>query len=316
VDRHLIAEKVFGPRRSEVDPEKEWRFYISGLPNYLASRIAGQSAAVGRIARAVQAAELGLNEIGNRPKCSFLFLGPTGVGKTESAKCVAEYLFGGRSALEMIFMNEYSFEARLPEFLSRTEGAIRRHPEGATLLFDEIEKAHPRLIQIFLSLLDEGKLTTRAGERISVSKFYLVLTSNLGSGDLARMASAPYATMERIALDGASQVLRPELFARVGERIVFRPLELEVQKTIIEGLMDAKLRVLSKYFGIELSVDRGPVIAYLLRVGYSNSQGARRLHQEVDRQFNRASLSYALNCTKPSEGKFCYDSSVGRLVLK
>jgi hypothetical protein len=74
--------------------------------------------------------------------------------------------------------------------------------------------------------------------------------------------------------------------------------------------------VLSKYFGIELSVDRGPVIAYLLRLGYSNSQGARKLHQEVDRQFNRASLSYALSSTKPSEGKFCYDSSIGRLVLK
>ncbi|MEY2616543.1 MAG: hypothetical protein QOH78_2316, partial [Verrucomicrobiota bacterium] len=70
MDRHLIAQRLLGPRRSEVDPEKEWRFYISGLPNYLDSRIAGQSAAVGRIARAVQAAELGLNEIGNRPKCS------------------------------------------------------------------------------------------------------------------------------------------------------------------------------------------------------------------------------------------------------
>ncbi len=316
MDRHLVEQKVLGPRLLEVDPEIEWRFYISGLPNYLESRIAGQSAAVGRIARAVQAAELGLDEIGNRPKCSFLFLGPTGVGKTESAKCLAEYVFGGRSALEMIFMNEYSFESRLPEFLSRAEAAIRRNPEGATLLFDEVEKAHPRLIEIFLSLLDEGKLTTMAGERISVSKFYLVLTSNLGSGDLTRMASAPYATMERVALDGASQVLRPELFARIRERIVFRPLGLEVQKIIIEALMDAKLKVLSKYFGTELSVDRGAVIAFLLRVGYSSSQGARRLHQEVDRQFNLASLSHALNCTKPSEGKFCYDSSAGRLVLK
>jgi ATP-dependent Clp protease ATP-binding subunit ClpA len=316
VDKDLVEQKILGSRQSEIEPEKEWRFYLSGLPNYLESRIAGQSAAVGRIARAVQAAELGLNEIGNRPKCSFLFLGPTGVGKTESAKCLTEYLFGSRSAFEMIFMNEYSFEARLPEFLSRTEGAIRRHPEGATLLFDEIEKAHSRLIEIFLSLLDEGKLTTGTGERISVSKFYLVLTSNLGSRDLARMASAPYATMERIALDSASQALRPELFARVGERIVFRPLGLEVQKTIIARLIEAKLRVLSNYFGIELSVDRGPVIAFLLRVGYSNSQGARRLHQEVERQFNRASLSYALNSSKPGEGKFCYDSSLGRLVLK
>jgi ATP-dependent Clp protease ATP-binding subunit ClpA len=300
----------------EAGPDIEWRFYLSGLPSYLESRIAGQSAAIGRIARAVQAAELGLNEGGSRPRCSFLFLGPTGVGKTESAKCFTEYLFGSKAALEMIFMNEYASDSRLSEFLRRAEAAIRRNPEGATLLFDEIEKAHARLIDIFLSLLEEGELTTLSGDRISVSKFYLVLTSNLGSGDLARMESAPYAMMERVALDGASQALRPELFARITERIVFRPLGLDVQKSIIEALIESKLQVLSEYFGLELSVDRGPVTAFILRVGYNRTQGARRLRQEVDRQFNLASLECALRDTRPSEGKFYYDSSVGSLVLK
>ena len=300
----------------QIDPQREWRYYLSGLPSYLESRIAGQPAAVGRIARAVQAAELGLNAGGNRPKCSFLFLGPTGVGKTESAKCFTEYLFGVRFALEIVFMNEYSFESRLPEFLQRAEAAIRRNPEGATLLFDEIEKAHPRLIDIFLSLLEEGELTTLSGDRVSVSRFYLVLTSNLGSGDFSRMESAPYAMMERVALDGASQALRPELFARITERIVFRPLGLEVQKSIIEALIETKLKVLSGYFGRPLSVDRGPVSAFLLRVGYSKSQGARRLRQEVDRQFNLASLNHALSLTNPTEGKFCYDPCLGSLVLR
>jgi DNA polymerase III delta prime subunit len=289
---------IQGPGLSEIDPAKEWRFYLSGLPSYLESRIAGQSAAIGRIARAVQAAELGLNEGGPRPRCSFLFLGPTGVGKTESAKCFTEYLFGSQSALEMIFMNEYSSDARSSEFLHRVEAAVLRYPEGATLLFDEIEKAHSRVIDIFLSLLDEGELTMPSGDRISVSKFYLVLTSNLGSGDLARMESAPYAMMERVALEGASEALRPELFARITERI------------------DAKLKLLSGYFGTELSVDRGPVSAFLLRVGFSKSQGARRLRQEVDRHFNLASLNHALGSTEPSEGKFYYDSCVGTLVLK
>jgi ATP-dependent Clp protease ATP-binding subunit ClpA len=313
---HSIDKKSIGPISPEADPETEWRFYLSGLPIYLESRIAGQSAAIGRIARALQAAELGLNDGGTRPKCSFLFLGPTGVGKTESAKCFTEYLFGGRAALEMIFMNEYSSDARLPEFLDRTEAAIRRNPEGATLLFDEVEKAHPRLIDIFLSLLEEAALTTLSGGRLSVTQFYLVLTSNLGSGDLARMESAPYAMMERVALDGASQALRPELFARITERIVFRPLALEIQREIIQALIDAKLNLLSKFFGMELSVDFGPVAAFLLRVGYNKTQGARRLRQEVDRQFNLASLSCALGSTKPSEGKFYYDSSLGRLDLR
>ncbi len=309
------SERV-GPERTEVDPEKEWCLYLSGMSSYLESRIAGQSAAIGRIARAVQAAELGLNEGGRRPRGSFLFLGPTGVGKTESAKCFTEYLFGDRSALEMIFMNEYSSDTRLSEFLHRTEAAICRNPEGATLLFDEIEKAHPRLIDVFLSLLEEGELTTLSGNQVSVSRFYLVLTSNLGSGDLARMESAGHAMMERVALEGASQALRPELLARITERVVFRPLGLDVQRSIIEALMDAKLKLLSEYFETELSVDRGPVSAFLLRVGYSKSQGARRLRQEVDRQFNLASLKHALNCSKPCQGRFFYDFCAGCLVLE
>ena len=298
------------------NPETEWRYYLSGLATYLESRIAGQSVAIGRIARAIQAAELGLNDGGNRPRCSFLFLGPTGVGKTESAKCFTEYLFGGRAALEMVFMNEYASDLRLPEFLHRAEAAVRRNPEGATLLFDEIEKAHPQLIDVFLSLLEEGVLTTLSGDRITVANFYLVLTSNLGSGDLARMENASYSMMERVALEGASQALRPELFARITDRIVFRPLSLEVQKEIIEAFIEAKLSVLSKFFGMNLSVDFGPVTAFLLRVGYNKSQGARRLRQEVDRQFNAASLNWALGSKNPSEGKFYYDPSAGRLILR
>ena len=301
---------------SGFDPETAWRYYLSGLQNYLDSRIVGQSAATAKIVRAIQASELGLNETGNRPKCSFLFLGPTGVGKTESAKCFAEYLWGEKTALEMIFMNEYASDGRLEEFLNITEAAIRRHPEGAVLLFDEIEKAHPRLIDIFLSLLEEGKVTNSAGQRLLVARCYIVLTSNLGSGDLAKMESAPYAMMERVALDVASQSLRPELFARISERIVFRPLGLEVQKSIVEGLIEAKLRVLSIYFGRPLSIDSGPVIAFLIRVGYNKEQGARMLHQEVDRQFNAASLKCALANQRPSEGKFYYDSEAARLVLK
>ena len=216
----------------------------------------------------------------------------------------------------MIFMNEYSSDSRLDEFLARAESSIRRNPQGATLLFDEVEKAHFRLIEIFLSLLEEGQLTTRSGERVSVSKFYLVLTSNLGSGDFARMENAPAAMMERVALEGASQALRPELFARITERIVFRPLGLEVQKNIIETLIEAKVKLLSAYFGMALSVEMGPVTALLIRTGYHKAQGARRLLQEVDRQFNQASLEWALCCTQPAEGKFYCDPAVGCLILK
>jgi ATP-dependent Clp protease ATP-binding subunit ClpA len=289
---------------------------LSDLPRILDDRIVGQRFAIARISRAVQAAELGLNETGARPKGSFLLLGPTGVGKTESAKCFTEAIFGPDRALELIFMNEYSSDQRLPEFLSRVEMAIRRHPQGMTLLFDEIEKGHPRAIDVLLSLLDEGVLTTLSGERLRVSRFYVVLTSNLGSGDLAKMENAPYSTMERVALDVASQSLRPELFARISERIVFRPLDLESQKLILSKLIRRKLELLSIFFGRMLTIDGGPVTAFLLRVGYSRAYGARMLRQEVDRQFNSASLPWALAARVPERGLFRHDPTGGCLVLE
>ena len=287
---------------------------LSDLPRILEERIIGQRLAVARISRAVQAAELGLNETGARPKGSFLLLGPTGVGKTESAKCFTETIT--KETLEMIFMNEYSSDQRLAEFFSRTEMAIRRHPKGTTLLFDEIEKGHPRTIDVLLSLLEEGVLTTPAGERLKVSRFYVVLTSNLGSGDLAKMENAPYSTMERVALDVAAQSLRPELFARISERIVFRPLDLETQKLILYKLIRQKLEVLSIFFGRALAIDGGPATAFLLRVGYSKAFGARMLRQEVDRQFNSASLPWALSRRSPERGVFRYDPAGGCLVLQ
>jgi ATP-dependent Clp protease ATP-binding subunit ClpA len=245
-----------------------------------------------------------------------LFLGPTGVGKTETAKCFSEYIFGSRTGLEMVFMNEYSADSRFQEFLERTEAAIRRHPDGSTLLFDEIEKAHPRLVDVFLSLLEEGTLTTLTGDRVKVGQFYLVMTSNLGSGDLSKMENAPYSTMERVALDVASQSLRPELFARITERIVFRPLDLETQKMILAALIKKKLTVLSQFFGRPLTIDPGPVMAFLLRVGYNKAQGARMLRQEVDRQLNSASLVWALNNQPPKHGVFLYDPAAGGLILR
>jgi ATP-dependent Clp protease ATP-binding subunit ClpA len=299
-----------------MDLERQWKRHLNDLGSYLDGRILGQDNALARITRALQASELGLNGATNRPKCSFLFLGPTGVGKTESAKKFTEYLFGTRSALEILFMNEYSSEARFAEFIERTEQAVRRHPEGTTILFDEIEKAHPRVIDIFLSLLEEGQLTNLRGERTALRRFYLVLTSNLGSGDLAKMESAPYSTMERVALDVASQFLRPELFARITERIVFRPLDLGTQKRILEALIASKLLALESYFERPLTIDRGPVMALLLRSAYNRAQGARLLRQEVDRQFNYACLEWALRSEVPAEGLFRHDPTHARLVLE
>lgn len=303
-------------RSPEAEPDRHWRAHLSNLGLYLEERIRGQKQAVRRVTQALQASALGLNAGSAGPKASFLFLGPTGVGKTETAKAFSEYLFGSRVSLEMLFMNEYAAATRAPEFLSRLETAITRNPRGATLIFDEIEKAHPQLIDLFLSLLDEGLFTVASGERLAVRSFYLVLTSNLGSGDLAKMENAPHATMERVALDVARQALRPELFARITEHIVFRPLDLEVQKQIVDELIAGKLEVLSRYFGKRLTIEQGPVAAFLLRLAYNRNQGARMLRQEVERQFNRACLPWALSNEVPPEGHFDYDPGTAGLLLR
>jgi ATP-dependent Clp protease ATP-binding subunit ClpA len=110
--------------------------------------------------------------------------------------------------------------------------------------------------------------------------------------------------------------LRPELFARIGERIVFRPLGLEVQKQILEELVARKLDLLGQYFARGLTVERGPVMAFLLRSAYSRAQGARLLRQEVERQFNHACLPWALRCLTPVEGRFVVDGAGGSLALR
>ena len=288
---------------------------LSKLEDFLTSRIRGQDRALGKLTRAVQAAELGLN--GDRPRVrgSFLFLGPTGIGKTESAKLFTQHVFGSSAALEMMFMNEYSSTGRCSEFFSRLQKILERPSNGRTLLFDEIEKASPSLIDVFLSLLDEGLFTASDGRRLTARNAYVVLTSNLGSGDLSKMETAAYSTIERIALDFASQTLRPELFARISERIVFQPLGIEAQKQIIDDLVGEKLAVLERFFGCTLELEGGPVRAFLIRVGFNRNQGARFVRQEIDRQFNTAALPFALAGKTPREGVFRYDLAAGALVL-
>jgi len=288
---------------------------LSKLEDFLTSRIRGQDRALGKLTRAVQAAELGLNGDRARVRGSFLFLGPTGVGKTESAKLFTQHVFGSSAALEVVFMNEYSSAGRCSEFFSRLQHILERPSNGRTLLFDEIEKADPLLIDVFLSFLDEGQFTACDGRRLSASNAYIVLTSNLGSGDLSKMEAAPYSTIERIALDFASQALRPELFARIAERVVFQPLGIEAQKGIIDDLAAEKLAVLETYFGRTLGLEGGPVRAFLIRVGFSRSQGARHVRQEINRQFNAAALPWALSGKMPPEGIFRYDPTTGALVL-
>jgi ATP-dependent Clp protease ATP-binding subunit ClpA len=296
---------------------------LAGLEDYLLSRIIGQDDAVHRLAGAVVDGELALNDRGPRPKGAFLLLGPTGVGKTESTKTFTEYLFGHRTPA-MFFMNEHQQEKSVLELVAGIRRAREQYPRGTVFLFDEIEKAHSAVIDLFLSLMDEGEVSDGA-ERIKLGDCYLVLTSNVGSKKFAQMEDSTYSVMEQYAFEAARRELRPEMFARLTETIVYRPLSQEVQVKILSQLCASKLehlrKAMAKQLGLDpeevppLSIDEKDVRAHLLRTGFSNTGGARRLRQELDRQFNRAVRPWLLNGDAPAEWRFAADGKRNCLVL-
>jgi len=299
----------------KIAKEDESQIDLPGLENFLQTKIFGQEEAIRKVSEALLSAEFGLNETGSRPKGAFLFMGPTGVGKTETAKRFTEYLFD-KAKLEMFFMNEYQDSYKISDLIDRLQEGLRRNPNGTTLLFDEIEKAHPKIIDIFLSMLDEGKVTLDASTRLSVSGCYIVLTSNLGSRTFPEMENSKYQTLQDFALAEARKALRPELVARLTETIVYRPLKQETQIQILSSLIFRKLMHLERVLKMRLQVEERSVQAHLLRVGFTTTGGARFIRQEVDRQLNRAVLPWLLEGTRAAQGTIRYDGKDAGLVLE
>jgi len=291
------------------------RAHLQGLESYLKSRVIGQEDALSRVARAIQSGECDLNDRGPRPKGTFLFMGSRGIGKTETAKAFTQYLFGDLG-LVMLFMNEYQRADDVEDLVAAVKRGVSAHAAGTAFLFDEIEKAHRAIIDIFISLLDEGQITDLDGSRISVGNCYLVLTSNIGAARWASMETTKYSRMESFAFEQARKVLRPELFNRITETIVFRPLSQEVQISILSELLSKKLNHLeSRLRKRPLAVD-DRANAQLLRKCFTQAEGARRLRQELDRQINLAALPWVLENRLPSEGRFYYEPKLDQLVLR
>ena len=286
---------------------------VRGLEAYLNARVIGQQDALSRISRAIEAAECNLNARGPRPKGSFLFMGSRGIGKTETAKAFTEHVFG-TDALSMLFMNEYTRADAVDDLVA----AIKKGCACGTrtFLFDEIEKAHRGVIDVFISMVDEGQVTDMDGSRISVGDCYLVMTSNIGAARWGSMERTQYSRMQSFAFEQARKVFRPELFNRLTETIVFRPLAQETQIEILKNMLARKLEHLEKMLG------KGPLVvepranAHLLRKCFTQSEGARRLRQELDRQINLAALPWVLEEVVPGEGRFYYEPSLDQLLLR
>ena len=232
------------------------------LEEDLHKRVVGQDLAVKAVAEAIRCARAGVADP-HRPIASFMFMGPTGVGKTELAKALASCLFSTESALVRIDMSAYKEKqavARLigspPGYKQHDEGgqlteAIRRRPY-AVILFDEIEKAHEDVIDILLPILDDGRITDTIGHTVNFTNTVIIMTSNVGSkeildaGDKAKANELPpYETIKQRVMDAAEKSLRPEFINRVDEYIVFQPLSRDQIIDIV------KLQVISCHFLVQ-----------------------------------------------------------------
>jgi ATP-dependent Clp protease ATP-binding subunit ClpB len=297
VDIESIVSKWTGIPVSELSEAEADR--LLHLEDRLHERVIGQDEAVKAVANVVRSSRAGLADP-NRPLGSFIFLGPTGVGKTELARTLAATIFGSESALIRIDMSEYMEKfsvSRLigapPGYVGYDEGGqltemVRRHPYSVVLL-DEIEKAHPEVHNLLLQLLDDGRLTDNKGRTVSFKNVIVIMTSNIGAEMIMRKSEAIsdynrddiYAEIKSEILQMLRHDLRPEFLNRIDEVVVFGSLTRNQIKNIVK-LELAKLvqRLTDK--DIALNYDDS-VISYLAEEGYDNQFGARPLKRAIKR---------------------------------
>jgi ATP-dependent Clp protease ATP-binding subunit ClpB len=255
------------------------------LESHLRQRIRGQDHVLPRVVSLLHRGELGLTKPG-RPRGSFLFLGPTGVGKTELTLTFTSFLMSNALAFRFD-MSEYQTQESLGLLLGGklgergTLGMVYDRSKIGTLLFDEIEKAHPRVLDVFLQILDAARVTLATGETLELSGFYIVFTSNIGSADLMNLQYSTPATMERHVLTRAQQSMRPELYARITEKLVFGRLTYDHQLEIAHLLLNQELAFL-KSKGHELTPD-ATVLPFLVRRGFHPKLGARPMRDAVEK---------------------------------
>ena len=255
----------------------------------LHERVVGQDEAVQAVANAVRRSRAGLSDP-NRPSGSFLFLGPTGVGKTELTKSLASFLFDDENAMIRIDMSEFMEKhsvSRLvgapPGYVGYEEGgvlteAVRRRPYSV-VLFDEVEKAHPDVFNILLQVLDDGRLTDSQGRVVDFKNTVIIMTSNLGSHKIQEMAGDSYEEIKAAVMNSVNQHFRPEFVNRIDEIVVFHPLGQEQMAGIADiQLSRLRKRLQERDMDIVLSDE---AMTKLIAVGYDPVYGARPLKRAI-----------------------------------
>ncbi|MUH01054.1 ATP-dependent chaperone ClpB [Scytonema sp. UIC 10036] len=287
----VISKWTGIPISKLVESEKEKLLH---LEDELHNRVVGQEEAVTAVADAIQRSRAGLADP-NRPIASFIFLGPTGVGKTELAKALAAYLFDTEEALVRIDMSEYMEKhavSRLigapPGYVGYEEGgqlteAIRRRPY-AVILFDEIEKAHPDVFNIFLQILDDGRVTDAQGHTVDFKNSIIIMTSNIGSQYILDVAGddSRYDEMRHRVMEAMRNSFRPEFLNRLDELIFFHALRKEQLRRIVQLQVErVRHRLSDRKMSLRLSE---AALDFLADVGYDPVFGARPLKRAIQRE--------------------------------
>jgi ATP-dependent Clp protease ATP-binding subunit ClpB len=263
------------------------------MEQHLEARVVGQAEAVQTVSNAIRRARAGLSDP-NRPNGSFLFLGPTGVGKTELTKALASFLFDTEEAMVRIDMSEFMEKhsvARLigapPGYVGYEEGgylteAVRRKPYSVVLL-DEVEKAHPDVFNVLLQVLDDGRLTDGQGRTVDFRNTVIVMTSNLGSNRIQELAGAAnYEQMKAEVMEIVGQHFRPEFINRIDDVVVFHPLEAEHIRKIVDIQLEyLKRRLHEREIGLTLDVAARDRLA---QAGFDSVYGARPLKRAIQQQ--------------------------------
>ena len=291
----------------------------------LKHRVVGQDEAVTAVSNAIRRARAGLQDP-NRPMGSFLFLGPTGVGKTELTRALAEFLFDDESAMVRIDMSEYMEKhsvARLigapPGYVGYDEGgslteAVRRRPYQV-ILFDEVEKAHPDVFNVLLQVLDDGRLTDGQGRTVDFRNTLIVLTSNLGSEALARLPERADVSVAREAvMEAVRAAFRPEFLNRLDEILLFRRLSRDDMKGIVTIQIERLKKLLADR---KIAIELDPAaMAWLANAGYDPVYGARPLKRVIQRELQNPLAQAILEGRIPDGSMVDVSAGDGGLVIE
>ncbi|AVX32251.1 ATP-dependent Clp protease ATP-binding subunit ClpC [Carboxydocella thermautotrophica] len=330
---HIVASWTGIPVKKLAEEESD---RLLKMEEILHQRVIGQEEAVSAVARAIRRARAGLKDP-KRPIGSFIFLGPTGVGKTELAKALAEALFGDEDAMIRLDMSEYMEKhtvARLvgapPGYVGYDEGgqlteAVRRKPYSVVLL-DEMEKAHPDVFNVLLQVLEDGRLTDGKGRTVDFRNTVVIMTSNVGANLIKKEASLgfkageaedkrdAYEKMKDKLMDQLKHTFRPEFLNRIDEIIVFHPLEEEHIQQIVD-LMLAALNKRLQDFGVQVEVTPAAK-EVLVKKGYDPAFGARPLRRAIQRMVEDQLSEELLKGTFALGDTVIVDAEDGKLTFR